>query len=122
MPTITMSFDPDGSIEFTRNKNLDAFFGGAGRMRRVTDIAKLDDSSKFFIRWLLGPYAGKAHALEHHIDIFGSILDRRYGGSEIGDKTSVILFNSYEAAVQYEIDCLNAMRKAGVTFDETTGV
>lgn len=121
MPTITMSFDPDGSIEFTRNKNLDTFFGGAGRMRRVTDIAKLDNSSKFFIRWLLGPYAGKAHSLEHHIGVFGGILDGHYGGPGVSNRTGTLMFDSYEAAVGYEIACLNAMREQGVTFDETTG-
>lgn len=121
MPTITMSFDPDGSVEFTRNKNLDTFFGGRGTMKRVSDILKMPDSPKFFIRWLLGPHAGKDHGLNTHISIFGGILDGHYGGLGYSDRTGLILFDSYEAAVHCEIAALNAMREQGVTFDEATG-
>jgi hypothetical protein len=118
MPTAVLAFDPDGTVEFTRHKNLDNFFGGAGTMKRVTDIKKLDNSSKFYIRWMLGPYAGKAHDLEKHIGVFGGILDGHYGGSGVSDRTGTLLFPSYEDAVDYEIKCLNHMRLAGVTFDD----
>lgn len=117
MQTISMSFDPDGSIEFTRNKNLDTFFGGAGKMRRVTDINKAEGWARFYITWLMGPYAGAAHTLEHHIDVFGP--DYVAWDCELG-LDNVLMFFSYEIAVQYEIKCLNAMREQGVTFDETT--
>lgn len=115
--TIAMSFDVDGSVEFTRNKALDTFFGGAGVMKRVSDIQKLDHSSKYYIKWLMGPHAGKAHSLETHIRIFGGILDGNYGGLGVSDKTGTILFDSYEAAVHCEIAALNAMREQGVRFD-----
>lgn len=117
MPTITMSFDPNGSIEFTRNKALDDFFGGRGAMRRVSDIQKLDNSSRYYIKWLMGPHAGKAHSLETHISIFGGILDGHYGGAGVSDRTGTLLYASYEDAVQAEIACLNKMRENGVVFD-----
>lgn len=119
MPTITMSFDPDGSVEFTRNKNLDTFFGGAGRMRRVTDISKLPDAPLFYIKWLMGPHSDQAHDLEKHRQVFGDKIVA--WDCRIDDNTGTLMFFSYEAAVQYEIACLNAMREQGVTFDETTG-
>jgi hypothetical protein len=114
---ITIAVDQDGTAEWTRAKELDGLFGGAGVMKRVTDIQKLDNSSKFYIRWMLGPYAGKAHDLEKHIAVFGGILDGHYGGPGVSDRTGTLMFPSYEDAVAYEIKCLNEMRRAGVTFD-----
>jgi hypothetical protein len=116
MSEIAMSFDPDGSIEFTRNKNLDTFFGGAGRMRRVTDIQKIEQGSWFYIKWLMGPYNGKSHTLDHHVEVFGDkavVWD-----CHVDNNTRTLMFFTYEVAVQYEILCLNQMREHGVTFDE----
>jgi len=116
MPTnITMSFDPDGSVEFTRNKQLDAFFGGTGTMKRVTDILKLPNDPLFYITWLMGPYKGKSHGAAEHCEVFNrqKIAVR----CEISEHTGTLFFYSYEDAVAYEIACLNEMREAGVTFD-----
>lgn len=113
-----MSFDPDGSIEFTRNKNLDTFFGGAGTMKRVTDISKIDNGSLFFIKWLMGPYATRSHSFRQHVEVFGSSAVA--WDCIVDDNTQTLMFFSYEAAVFYEIACLNKMRLDGITFDETT--
>lgn len=118
MPTIAVTFDPDGSIEFTRAAQLDWLFDGAGVMKRVTDIKKLPNDSLFYVFWLMGPYAGKSHGLAEHIEVFGGILDGKYGNPAIvSDHTGTFMFRTYNAAVEYEIECLNAMRKAGVTLD-----
>lgn len=120
---ITIAVDQDGTAEWTRAKELDGFFGGAGVMKRVTDIQKLDNSRLFYIKWLMGPYEGKAHDLEKHIAVFGGILDGHYGNNGdtlVSDKTGTFLFSSYEDAVAYEIKCLNEMRRAGVAFDAET--
>lgn len=124
-----MSFDPDGSIEFTRNKNLDAFFGGAGRMRRVTDIQKDFSAPLFFIKWLMGPFANTGrpgdastgvHSLAKHINVFGK--DYVAWDCRVDDNTGTLMFFTYEAAVQYEILCLNKMREQGIVFDAETHV
>lgn len=120
--TISMSFDPDGSIEFTRNKALDGIFGGAGRMKRVTDIQKLDREALFYIKWLMGPFAqthavpNNSHTADRHTVVFGQRKPSVF--VKIDDNTGTLFFRSYEDAVKYEIECLNAMREAGITFDE----
>ena len=119
MLTIAIAFDPDGSVEFTRNKNLDQFFGGAGDMKRVTDIQKLRTEPLFFIKWLMGPFAGAngtgVHKLEHHDAVFGKEYNELFGFA--CNRTGTVFFRTYEAAVTYEIACLNKMRENGVTFD-----
>lgn len=118
MSKIAVAFDPDGSIEYTRNAQVDWLFDGAGVMKRVTDIKKLPNDALFYVFWLMGPYAGKSHGLTEHIEVFGGILDGEYGNTAIvSDHTGTFLFRTYNAAVEYEIKCLNAMRHAGATFD-----
>ncbi len=117
MPGIIMSFDPDGSVEFTRNKNLDAFFGGAGNMQRVTDIQKHPDKPWYCITWLMGPFARrirKDHNRVYHRMVFGGDLIPQ--ACSVDGQSGTIWFFSYELAVQYEIECLNKMRADGVTF------
>ena len=60
MTTITISFDADGTVEYTRTKAL-TLFGGEGTMERVTDIAKFKHGNLYYINWLMGPYANMAH-------------------------------------------------------------
>ena len=115
MPSISVTFDPTGEIEYTRNAKLSWLFDGAGVMRRVTDIAKLPDENLFYIQWLLGPYAGKSHTTEEHVSIFGAV--KPLCRCRISSHTGTMFFYTYEAAVAYEIECLNAMREQGVTFD-----
>lgn len=121
---IVMSFDPNGSVEFTRNKALDAFFGGAGTMKRVTDIQKADNSASYCIKWLMGPLAHTGHpadendgrhTLQMHMAVFGK--DMVAWDCVASGWQGVLWFHSYEAAVQYEIACLNKMREQGTTFD-----
>ena len=122
-----MLFDTDGSVEFTRNKALDAFFGGRGTMRRVTEIQKLETRSEFFIRWLMGPYANTGHPNDHstgihtlakHIDVFGK--DVAVADCRVYEVGGAMLWPTYELAVQYEIVCLNRMRENGIIFDHDT--
>lgn len=121
--TISMSFAPDGAIEYTRHKALAQFFGGAGNMKRVTDIQKRFDAPMFYIKWLMGPYT-EGSPLSHegvhnaicHADIFGRAKPSVH---TIFDSAGTLLFRTYEDAVLYEITCLNAMREKGITFDET---
>lgn len=117
MPTISVSFDPTGEIEYTRNASLSWLFDGAGTMRRVTDIHKLPNDHLFYIKWLMGPYAGLSHGLTEHIRVFGGMLDKDFHSGGFSDHTGTLFFKTYEDAVAYEIRCLNAMREQGVTFD-----
>lgn len=113
----------DGQLEFTRNKELTGMFGGEGLMERVTDIQKLPTSNEYFIRWVLGPWKGRAHTYTMLRNYFNpdecvDDLGIRNPGS-MGDQCAVqtpLLFNSYEEAVTHEIAVLDRMRKMGVRF------
>lgn len=110
---IVLSFSPTGNVEYTRNTAFQPF-DGRGDMQRVTDIQKLSEQNLYYIHWMLGPLAGQNHT-------YG--MSHEYGlplGYEGGDPEHTALFLSYEAAVAHEIKMLNAMRKAGVTFDGAT--
>lgn len=112
--SISMMFDSDGSIEFTRNKALDGMFGGVGVMERVTDIKKLPNDPLFYIKWLMGPYAGKSHDVSCHMEVFDPQPMAFLG--RVDSNTGTLMFYSYEDAVNYEIVCLNAMREKGIVF------
>lgn len=109
MPKIhVISFTPNGSVEYTRSPDLSFLFDGQGAMERVTDIGKRPESSKYFIKWLQGPFAGK-------IQTYG--MAARYGLMGSCSVAEIEMnFYSYEQAVAFEVQMLNAMRKAGVQF------
>lgn len=112
---IVLSFDADGAVEYTRTKAL-TLFGGAGTMQRVTDIKKVPTGASYYIHWMLGPFAGHDH-------VYGmaqrfSVKDTPEPYSLSGNHDDVVQFPTYEAAVEHEIDMLNAMRKAGVRFGD----
>lgn len=115
---MVIAFHDDGSIEYTRTKDL-TLFGGSGTMQRVTDIQKAPAAPIYYIRWMLGPYADSLHTHDMAIEYLGldelaTLQAPRISHSEAME------FPSYEAAVQHEITMLNAMRKAGVRFSEQT--
>ena len=114
MTTITISFDADGTVEYTRTKAL-TLFGGEGTMERVTDIAKFKHGNLYYINWLMGPYANMAHTCSMATNYNVAIPPRPEGDDAI---SPIVTFSSYEAAVAHEIEMLNAMRKVGVRFGE----
>lgn len=111
-----LNFRPNGDVEFTRNKALSELFGGAGAMRRVTDIQKSENGNFYHIRWMLGPFAGCDHT-------YGMAMDYGvYKYPPTPPKTTpprewVMTFPTYEGAVDHEVRMLNAMRKRGIGFD-----
>lgn len=107
-----LSFAPNGSVEFTRSPDLNFLFKGEGDMERVTDIRKRTDAAMFYVHWMLGPFAGEDSTHVHHSQFLGEqkpCVRCRIEGR-------VMLFWSYEDAVKYEVQMLDAMRKAGVQF------
>lgn len=115
---IVLTFDADGSVEFTRTKDIN-LFGGAGRMKRVTEIKKLDDAPQYFIKWMLGPFKGEVHQYTHALPYLTvEQLSPLITLACTVTPDAILYFDTYEAAVDHEIDMLNAMRKAGVRFDQ----
>ena len=108
---IVIAFDADGTAEWTRNSRF-VPFGGEGTMQRVTDIRKVPDKPRYYIHWMLGPYKGSDHTAALSVKL--GCLDR----TSYMTINMVLLFGSYEAAVQHEIQLLNAMRRNGVSFHE----
>lgn len=107
--TIVMVFTADGTVEFTRSPKLYEFFDGRGEMERISDIQKDLQHNGYYIRWLKGPNADRNHT--YGMSIALGLLGAVYHSVE-----SVIMFDTYEEAVEHEVRVLNAMRKQGVLF------
>ena len=106
---LIMVFTPEGTVEFTRSPKLYEFFEGDGDMERVSEIHK--SGPRYYIRWLMGPFAGQDHTFR---------MAKRYRLSERVAVDMAMLFSTYEAAVEHEVKMLNAMRREGVTFGTQT--
>lgn len=109
-PKIVMSFDQNGTVQYTRDSRLHGIFKGEGEMQRITEIRKLTHRPRYYIEWLEGPFKEKKQTNYLHFLVFGV----PYLKSEPGD--AVLEFETYEAAVEYEINCVNTMRQLNVSF------
>jgi hypothetical protein len=110
-----ITVNENGELQFTRNPELEAMFEGRGEMARVTDIQKVTDEPKYYIKWMLGPYAGEVHDYSKHLLVFQGEVGPVYP-LDLSIVSEVLLFGSYAEAVAYEVECLNRMRLSGVTF------
>lgn len=104
---LVISVDPNGVAEFTRNPQLETFFGGRGEMQRVTEVFK-NGPRDYRIKWLMGPNAGRTHTYGMSI-AYGVV-------STVPAVELEMSFATYETAVGHEVQVLNAMRKAGIRF------
>lgn len=107
---IVISFDENGSAEWTRTSRF-VPFGGDGTMQRVTDIRKHPDKATYYILWMLGPFAGRYQT-------YGMAISYGVFFTAPTDIALPVSFSSYESAVQHEIAMLNAMRRQGIRFHE----
>jgi hypothetical protein len=125
--THTIAVYTDGTAEWTRAPALDKFFEGAGRMSRITDIRKHDESPLYCIFWMRGPYACNWFCRRHLMDIYGcceeeaTMLSIEKGALSMNAGLFAPLYvRSYQEAVDWEIEMLNYMRKDGVRFGNLT--
>ena len=109
MPSVAVH--NDGTIEYTRNQELQGFFNDRGEMVRITDICKFKHSGEYYFVWLEGPYKDMIHTHGIHADIYETQVDT------YTDHT-IVVFNSYEETVAYERMVLEAMRKRGIKFSK----
>lgn len=129
MDKMVVSFTPDGKVEHLLK---DGFFQMPGnrKVERVSTIQHSPEEQRFFIRWLMGPFAADREPLGRGtlttgmcnvcgVDPIAMGLHIYCADKDIdaGDDR-VILFNTYEQAVEVEIAMVNAMRIAGVVFAE----
>jgi hypothetical protein len=120
---IVVAVHDDGTVEYTRNSALNDFFGGRGDMVRVTDIQKEQLGPLYYIKWLLGPFAGKDHVRAYARqyltpDEILETLPVKMPYDACNDQDwRRLTFPAYEAAVAHEVQVLNAMRRKGVRFD-----
>ena len=117
--THTVNVFPDGSTEFTRSPVMSKVFGDGGDMVRVSDIRKINGQPYYYIHWLKGPFAGLAHTWNALRACTTNTPNLRLLGVPTGASLDdIVLFSSYEDAVDHEIAMLNAMRVKGVSFRE----
>lgn len=90
---LVVSCRPDGSVETVLKDSLfdtRKVFGVTTRkIDRISEILPTKDGMRFFIRWLRGPWAGTE---------------------------SMPLYDSYEAAVEAEVEAINHLRLNGASF------
>lgn len=108
---LVFAFHPDGEIEYTRNSTFSPF-DGRGEMERVTDIRKSPSGNEFYIHWMRGPNKGRDHT-------YGMSI--AYGAVTTCPAVELIMtFPSYELAVAHEVTVLNAMRRKGISFNDSS--
>jgi hypothetical protein len=113
-----VTFDFSGRVQFTRGDKtahtlLNDLFA-YGDMLRITDITMDSSSKRYIVKWLEGPFTNKLHSAWIFAHIFGKPpldFDKVYLGGE-----PVLIFDTYELAVEHERECLAEMRKQGILF------
>lgn len=97
MKEMVISITPEGKIEhILKDSFFDTRFFGNRKIERMTTIEFNVEKQQFYIQWLKGPLTG--HYAE---DAAGRVL----------------YFDTYDEAVQVEIERVNAMRLQGISFD-----
>ena len=112
MRGMVVSFLSNGTVQHTLKDgffNPNTSLGGHRSVSRLSEVLFDDISQKFYIHWLKGPKANQSEPEEVWYD------------NEYGEKKFLHLklrvFDTYEEAVQYEIDEVNRLRLLGHTFD-----
>ena len=126
-----ISFNEDGSVEFTRTPELLALFEGQRmRVERMTDILFDDANQKFYIKFLKGPFKERdlkwdtvgltQVSTDLHRRWHDFIEENSPGLRTICLDTDVenyeytrVLFNTYEDAVKVEIAFVDYLREQG---------
>jgi len=115
-------FEPDGSIEYTRNPLADALFEGERkRVERMSIIEWSDHYQLFYIEWLTGPF--KNFTFGHgplgwkEFDLFQTFVDANMALYEelVADTRDCnqVFFKTYEGAVRFEVAFATFLREQG---------
>lgn len=95
MKQMVINFEQDGSVQHTLKDSFfdTRFLGGRRAVERMSEILFCDESQKFYIQFdKEGPFHG--------------YIPRNNDGSKM-------LFDTYEAAVEYEVETINNLRLQG---------
>lgn len=109
---MVMRFMPDGSIQHTLK---DTFFdpskelGATRKIDRMTDIKYDEERQKFYVEFLRGDDNGRP-LVGATIGVLEGFLFYKH------DNQDTAYYNTYEAAVEAEIELVNRLRYDGVTF------
>jgi hypothetical protein len=115
MKEMVLSIDPDGKVShILKDSFFDTRFLGNRKIERLTTIEFDTRTQKFYIHWLKGPYAGQTHTTYQQTIIEGIVPDADEWSIEDGE---IFLFDTYEAAVQREIELVNLLRLQGESFE-----
>jgi len=122
MDEMIINFLPSGAVEHTLK---DGFFNplpGAHRsVERMSNIPFDEGTQRFYIEFSMGEIkgekAGPRHGAKYGVR---PDLPRVYKTEDTGGvcRPSFYTFSTYEAAVKYEVDLINAMRLTGVCLSE----
>lgn len=99
---MVISCFPDGTVQhLLKDEFLSPCPDQKRNIERITSIEFDEERQKFFVRWLLGPLAGSV------------MRDLTIGWR-------ALFFDTYGAAVDAEIERVNAYRLSGVSFEAPT--
>ena len=119
-------FEPDGSIEYTRNPLVDAMFDGERKsVTRMSEIIFEEEQQQFYIRLLTGKYRGVnlcwhvptwVDGYEKELrDLFNMFL-REHTPCIVftaSSECSYVLLETYELAVEMEVAFVTFLREQG---------
>lgn len=110
MGQLVIRVGTDGSLHtLLKDTVLDTSKFGDRKIDRITLIEFDEDEQKFFIKWLRGPYRPFTHTQGMARETLASDKYRL--------SADTIFFDTYEKAVEHEVECVNALRLEGERFD-----
>lgn len=114
---IVISCFPDGVVQHTRDKTFS--LPGKQSIKRVSEIVFNETAQKWEIYFRLNGFVGK----DFHIadgEPVSEAMFIQYSGSDAkwgGAQCQPMHFDTYELAVEKEVELLNLMRLQGMRFD-----
>jgi hypothetical protein len=115
MREMVITITPEGKVEhILKDSFFDTRFFGHRKIERLSEVAFSPEFQKFFIKWLKGPFKNQIHTTYQQTIIEGIVPDADEWSIEDGE---IYLFDTYEEAVQREIELVNQMRLQGESFE-----
>lgn len=116
MKEMVISISQEGKVEhILKDSFFDTRFLGKRKVERLSEVRFSPEFQQFYIHWLTGPFAGEDHTTYQETIMEGIEIDEDEWKPEDGE---LYLFDTYEEAVQREIELVNQMRLQGESFEQ----
>ncbi len=113
MQKLVMTFHANGTMETLRSKVFDPRILGNAEVERISSIEFSSDHQQFYVKWLKGPLSNEAAGERPGAQGGNLFSNDAVACDETGEW---LLFDTYEAGVEYEIAAVNHMRLRGASF------